>query len=303
MHKIFFTTYYQHLNIYNNFFDDQPISALTTNKVTIRNNLENSKDDLWSVEIYLPGNQLDSGLAVKLKQLASDENLALMDYKIDEEIDENSDWQEHYNSTIKPIEIGNFFISAKIHQNICPIGKTGIYLDASRAFGTGDHETTKGCIEALLNLSDKKINNVLDIGTGSGILSLVAKKLWPDSLIYACDNDPIAVNIAKENAEFNQLEINFFQNTDFISQDLKQQFDQKDPTYDLITSNILLAPLIMFAPEIRKLCTPRGYVVLSGLLQNQLDELLAVYTNLGFTKDNLIIENNWVILTLSLTSK
>ncbi|WP_341792490.1 50S ribosomal protein L11 methyltransferase [Rickettsia endosymbiont of Gonocerus acuteangulatus] len=142
-------------------------------------------------------------------------------------------------------------------------------IEASRAFGTGNHETTSGCIEALEYLKAIKANKILDIGTGSGILSFIAKKLWNEAEILACDIDDASVEIAKENASFNNSNIKFYQNT---SENilLDSYYNSK---FDLVISNILALPLIKLSTQISNLMNKNGYLVLSGFLDNQLADV------------------------------
>ncbi|MGI4752602.1 MAG: 50S ribosomal protein L11 methyltransferase, partial [Janthinobacterium lividum] len=129
-------------------------------------------------------------------------------------------------------------------------------------------------------------------GTGSGILSFIAEKLWNEAEILACDIDNASVEIAKENASFNNSNIKFYQNT---SENilLDSYYNSK---FDLVISNILALPLIELSTQISNLMNKNGYLVLSGFLDNQLADVRDAYEKIGFEVKEIIYKNTWVIL-------
>lgn len=88
-----------------------------------------------------------------------------------------------YQKQLKPIIINRFFIGSKFYKNDCPDKKIPIYIEASREFGTGEHATTSGCIEAMEFLHNFHFENIFDIGTGTGILCFAAERTWPSAKI------------------------------------------------------------------------------------------------------------------------
>ena len=203
-YKISFTTYFKQLEnfeeIINNIFEET-LLAVSTHEIDSQT-IDSLPQDIWLVEIYL--SDMDSHSTEQLKKASSLENLTIISSITVDKI-EDADWVSIYQTNLKPIEIDNFFISSKIHLNDCPKNKTGIFIEASRAFGTGDHATTSGCIEALTGLSHLKFNNIIDVGCGTGILSFVAKHLWFHADVFGCDIEEVAADIARANAEFNNL--------------------------------------------------------------------------------------------------
>jgi ribosomal protein L11 methyltransferase len=144
------------------------------------------------------------------------------------------------------------------------------------------------------SLADLEFNAILDLGCGSGILAFAAEKLWPKAKVLACDIEEVAVDIANQNAITNGSKILFYQNNE--EQIISPPHDQM--RFDLIVSNILASPLISLSQEISKYITPDGYLILSGFLEFQLEEVQRVYESLQFEIVNTITKNKWVILVV-----
>ena len=198
---------------------------------------------------------------------------------------------------MKPVEIGRFFIGSIVHKNLCPKDKNGIFIEASRAFGTGQHETTAGCVQALELLASQKFDRILDLGSGTGILAFASEILWPQAKILACDIESVSIEIAKNNAEFNNSGVVFYQNT-------PEQIvlpDQSDIKFNLIISNILATPLIELSSKIKLIAEPGCYIILAGFLDYQQKEIISVYQKSGFVLKHTINNNSWIILTMQLS--
>jgi ribosomal protein L11 methyltransferase len=207
---------------------------------------------------------------------------------------EDKDWVAEYQKQLKPIEIGRFFITSSTMNVKCPKNKIPIYIEASRAFGTGDHATTSLCIDAMNSLKDSPIRTVFDIGTGSGILSFVAEKIWPTAKILACDIEEVSIKIAKDNIVCNNSNAYFYQNSE---QDLNipREWEKK---FDLIVSNILASPLISMSKTIRNLAHKNTIVILSGFLDYQVPDVVEAYGISGFSVLNDLEKDRWIILML-----
>ncbi len=209
---------------------------------------------------------------------------------------EARDWVAESQKLLPPIEAGRFFVYGSHDQEKLPDGKIGLEIEAGPAFGTGQHETTKGCLVALDRAFREgfKPKNALDLGCGSGILALAIAKLWPDGVIIGSDIDPISVETAIENARKNhELRIRFLAADGLDSPEIAQA-----QPFDLIVSNILAGPLIAFAPAIWTVAQPGGMVILSGLMRNQESETLAAYQQQGFQHIRSDHDGEWVMLTL-----
>lgn len=175
-----------------------------------------------------------------------------------------------------------------------------IQLDPGMAFGTGSHATTQLCLESLLAVmqGSRATQTVLDMGCGSGILAIAAKKLGA-SRVVAVDIDPIAVQTARNNAAENQVAI------ETVDADTPQALG--DAPFDLVVANILAQPLKLLAPAICRHVRPGGALLLSGILERQTQELLAVYQPLASHLGSLRVlaaRDGWVCLgTLGLNRK
>ena len=125
--------------------------------------------------------------------------------KYEIEVLPDEDWVAKSLESLKPIQIGQFFIHGSHDRDVVPGGVIPIEIDAAQAFGTGHHESTFGCIREITRLlNSRKFYSALDIGTGTGLLSIAVAKIARIP-VFATDLDPIAVNIAKENVTINQV--------------------------------------------------------------------------------------------------
>lgn len=168
-------------------------------------------------------------------------------------------------------------------------GLIGLKIDAATAFGSGEHPTTQGCLKLFVKLAKKyKFNYVLDMGCGSGVLSIAAKKLQPTIWVTGVDIEAEAVRRTRLNTRLNACERNYkvicsvgFQNPE------TQNF------YDLCFANILAKPLMRLAPEMQRYIKPDGYVITSGLLDKQAPMVIQAYKACGFAVDSKISIQGW----------
>lgn len=292
--KLSFQTLFCHLDILEDFINqnfDHILQGISTYEIESKT-IESLHNDIWKFEAYFNTEPDYSTTKNLIDKFAQKQSILILDEITFEKI-EDQDWISLYQNSIKPIEIGNFFISSKIHKNLCPKDKVGIYIDASRAFGTGEHATTIGCIEAMLNLKAHNFKNIIDVGTGTGILSFIAEKLWPKAKILGCDIEEVAIEIAKDNGNFNNSEVSFYVNSgdQIITQD--KRLNQ----FDLIVSNILAGPLINFAGSFKTLSNKGTYIIISGFLENQTHDVLESFEHQGFELVGQISKGLWQILS------
>lgn len=157
------------------------------------------------------------------------------------------------------------------------------------AFGTGHHATTLGCLHALDALAAEGLHpaRVLDLGCGTAVLAMAAARVWPEAQVIASDIDTQAVDVARANAAANGLAgIRCIEATGLDHPGIAGA-----APYDLIFANILKGPLIELAPAIAKAAAPGCAVILSGILNEQADEILAVYARLGFN----LVEHRMIV--------
>jgi len=191
------------------------------------------------------------------------------------------DWVAYYQSRTPPVTIGNFFVFPSHFKDAVPDGLVGIKLDAGPAFGTGEHESTSGCLVALERLQGQgfAVDRGLDMGCGSAILAIAMARLWPSAAIVAVDNDPDSVRTALENVADNDCVGSV---SVAISDGYGSAIVQSAAPYELIAANILARPLMAMAPDAASSLAFGGYGVLSGILSEQADMVVDSYKSAGF---------------------
>jgi ribosomal protein L11 methyltransferase len=175
-------------------------------------------------------------------------------------------------------------------------------IDASLAFGTGQHATTKGCLEALdrLERQGRRFANIADIGTGTGLLAFAALALWPEAKCIATDIDPVAIDVARENATINGVKSGHAAGELLlaVAEGMKSPLIAARAPFDLTIANILAGPLIELAPDFGKVLAPAGTVMLAGLLEPQADEVIGAYERNGLRLQDRG-SGEWPVLILS----
>ena len=222
-------------------------------------------------------------------QSAKLSNIVLPPYKITKLESEN--WLKDYVIEFPHFEVAEFCIYG-IHEKTPPqSNKTLLQIYAATAFGS-NHPTTLSCINAISELKKNGFTpaKILDIGTGSGILSLCAAKLWPSSEITASDIDDEAVIVTTSNTETNNLnsQIKAIQSNGYQNKLISQT-----APYDLILSNILANPLINFAPDLSSCLKSKGYCILSGFIDNQTEDVISAHRQQGLRLIKLYSLENW----------
>jgi len=192
----------------------------------------------------------------------------------------DQDWVSHVQRNLPPVEVGRFFLFGNHDAHKVPKSSIGLLIEASMAFGTGQHGTTKGCLLVLNDLIAEGVSpkKIIDIGCGTAVLAMAAAKIW-DETIIASDIDPTAVAVTKINLISNKLEqkVSCIQSKGFSHPSISEE-----GPYDLIFANILKGPLIDMVPEFSEHCAFGGTIILSGLLNEQYDEVLRAYIRAGF---------------------
>ena len=202
----------------------------------------------------------------------------------------NKDWLKENRSSFPSINIDNFYIYGSHIKKECSENKIPIKIDASFAFGTGSHETTRSCLNSLTYLS--KIYNpksVLDYGCGTGILGIASKKIFKNNKITFVDIDINALKLTKQNLRLNNI---ISREISLSKSNTIKNFNKKK-YYDLIFANILFGPLTSLAPRLKFISKPNSFIVLSGLLSNQITNIVNRYKMFGFKLKKKIIINGW----------
>jgi ribosomal protein L11 methyltransferase len=158
-------------------------------------------------------------------------------------------------------------------------------IEAGLAFGTGQHDTTTGCLIALDRLKRQgfRARDLIDVGTGTGLLAFAALHLWPSARAIASDIDPVAVAVTRENAQANAIRLGRgLRLLDTIAAPgVEHPRIQARAPYDLVIANILAGPLIELAPRLAAALAPGGRLILAGLLTAQAPRVAAAYRRQG----------------------
>ncbi len=192
-----------------------------------------------------------------------------------------------------PIRAGRFFVHGAHDADKRPPGLIPVCIEAGEAFGTGHHGTTEACLDALCRIArEERPANVLDLGTGSGVLAIAAAKLWR-APVTAGDIDPIAVRVARENVRSNGVAP---QVRTVLASGVNHAAIHENAPFDLIIANILARPLRRLARDIAHQLAPGGALVLSGILGEQAARVLAVYQGHRITSQQRLTYGDWVTL-------
>jgi ribosomal protein L11 methyltransferase len=199
---------------------------------------------------------------------------------------QNQDWSNEWKSRIRSVTIGRLWVGPPWEEK--PSDKVCVVVEPKMAFGTGDHPTTSLCLEAVDDyLATHPGAKVLDVGTGTGILAIAAKKLGAGEAL-GIDNDAISVTLAHECAFENKVE-----GLEFSGKNL----DEVQGTFDLVLANILANTLIEMAPHLAQ--KMRDVIVLSGILTHQEAEVEKAFLAQGLVKLPSKIQGEWVRLMFS----
>ena len=206
------------------------------------------------------------------------------------------DWVAKVRRELVPVEAGRFFVYGSHDADKVPQGCEPLLIEAAMAFGTGHHGTTQGCLRALDRLANEGFTgqSVIDVGCGTAVLAMGAARIWPGEVL-ASDIDEVAVEVARANVTANGLEGRV---TCLEAGGLENAEIQAAAPFDLIFANILKGPLIELAPGLTANLVPGGVLILSGLLNEQADEVVAVYSQNGNSVAHREEIGDWTTLTL-----
>ena len=207
-----------------------------------------------------------------------------------------TDWVAKVKRELSPVVAGRFFVYGSHDADKIPEGSEPLLIEAAMAFGTGHHGTTLGCLRALDRLASAGFigTNVVDIGCGTAVLAMAAARIWPNPVV-ASDIDEVAVDVAAANVSCNDLDGRV---TCLVAAGFEHETLHSAAPYDLIFANILKGPLIELAPDMAAHSAQGGIVILSGLLVEQAEDVLAAYDANGFDCETREDIGEWSCLTL-----
>jgi ribosomal protein L11 methyltransferase len=252
---------------------------------------ENAATAGWRVEAYFEDAPELALVVAELSEVATPTGLS-----IEAVPDEN--WVSISQAALPPVVAGRFIVHGS--HDTARVGHRlwAIEIDAGEAFGTAHHATTLGCLLALDGLARSrpaKLRRVLDLGCGSGVLAIAAARVLPAAKILASDIDPAAVAVARANVARNRargrVEV-------ICATGLAHPVLRRAQPFDLVLANILAGPLIAMAPDLARAIRRGGIAVLSGILIEQVYEVEAAWTHVGFCLRQKRLLNGWAVLCL-----
>ena len=277
--------------------DISPLAWLDFPPVLMTSESDGARPDEWRLDAYFDREPTGEMLDLLATLAPSAAGTAPVVERV-----EDRDWVTLSQQGLEPIRAGRFFVHTPPHRDQAPADSIALEIDAGRAFGTGQHETTTGCLIALsgLKAGGAAVANLLDLGTGTGLLAFAALKLWPAARAAASDNDPVAIEVSEENAAINgvkpgrargQLELLVAEGMDHV------RLRSRAP-FDLVIANILAGPLIALAPSVAAAIAPGGRLILAGLLDHQAPAVAAAYRRQGMMLTGRVERGEWPTLVM-----
>jgi ribosomal protein L11 methyltransferase len=265
----------------------------------IDENLLNKDQESVIIRAYLPENEQGRETLIALRQSIS--RLRDRDYGLDFGALEiavrtlsNSDWENEWKKHYRPFPVGEkLYIAPQWIDVEPPPERVNLRLDPGLAFGTGMHHSTQLCLR-LLELTVKEGGSLLDIGCGSGILSIAALLLGADRAV-GVDIDQVAARVAAENGALNNLhppKLQFLTANILQNPDLCRQLGQ----FDILVANIVADVIISLAPMVLNLIKPNGYLIASGIIEERLPDVLSALDAVGLAVIREKSEQGWVAI-------
>lgn len=211
----------------------------------------------------------------------------------------DTDWVSESQKGTPPIRAGRFYVHTPDYAPDPDL--INFIIPAAQAFGTGQHETTAGCLEVLsaMKATGMRARSIADIGTGTGLLAFAAGKLWPSARVTASDIDPICADVVHTNADLNSVPIGSLPNqvTMVIADGMEDPLLRLRGPYDLLIANILAGPLVELAPDFAEATSPGGSLLLAGLLSgDQESAVRRAYRRVGFRLAGRLERGDWAVL-------
>ena len=209
---------------------------------------------------------------------------------------DEEDWAHAWKAYFWPQKISRRLVVKPTWREYAPEGdEIVIELDPGMAFGTGTHPTTSLCA-VLIEKYLKKGHHFLDVGTGSGILMIIAARLGADR-VCGIDKDENAVKIAAANLKLNSIQPGRFQVT------AANRVDETRDTYDMVAANIFTHIILDLLTDIKRVLNPGGMFICSGIIEKNKDQVTEALRDIGFEIVEIATEEDWVAITSRLTAK
>jgi ribosomal protein L11 methyltransferase len=256
---------------------------------------EDRPDD-WLLEAWLP-RRPTRGDKAAVAALFADETPELAVEKLPE-----TDWLVLSQQGLEPVSAGPFYVHTPDHRPIDDKAVRNFVIPASQAFGTGQHETTAGCLTMLGVMKQRGVivRNFVDVGTGTGLLAFAALHLWPRAVATASDIDRVCADVIAQNAAANGVPqgAGAGELTSVVAPGLDHPLLAVRGPYDLVIANILAGPLIELAPDFGRALVPGGHLLLAGLLTTQEASVRTACRHAGLRLAARMVNGDWSILWL-----
>ena len=252
-----------------------------------------AQPDAWQLDVYLE-QRPDGALVDALRALAP--SAAEVEPRIERV--EDADWVTISQRWLEPIRAGRFFVHTAAHAAEAPDDVIPFHIEAGRAFGTGHHETTAGCLAMLdaLEQAGARFARIADVGTGTGLLAFAAHALWPEAILVASDIDPVSIEVVATNMVANGIPPHAIGLA--VADGMSDAALDPAQPFDLVIANILAGPLVTMAADIVNATAPGGTILLAGLLASQAQHVLDAYAKLGAQPAHRLERGDWSILAL-----
>ena len=227
------------------------------------------------------------------KALARSLNLDA-DLQIEISKKQNKDWLDEYKKGVAPVAVGKFYVRPSWCERSQDRALIDLLIDPALAFGSGHHESTNMCLALLSELTHAGMS-ALDVGCGSGILSIAMKKLG--AKVSACDTDEQAVSATQQNAEKNGVQIDqiWLGSVSSLGEQASSLSGRalcKDAQFDLVVANIIADVILILSTDLKKALKPGGKLVLSGILEKYKDRIEQAFSDLNFVQ--MKKQNEWL---------
>jgi ribosomal protein L11 methyltransferase len=190
----------------------------------------------------------------------------------------NIDWIKQYQDSVKAVEVGKFYVRPSWNKE--KEDKINIIIDPALSFGSGHHETTSSCLEAISEYV-KKDDEVLDVGTGSGILAIAASKLG--AKVDICDTDEVCIKDTKTNYNLNNV---------IFNKSWLGSANKAEKKYNVVIANIVADVLVLISKDLKNCLKDNGILIISGILDKHIDKVLKKFEDIEQLK--LIHKNEWI---------
>ena len=275
---------------------DDGIPGLADPPVLLTHEPDPDRPDRWQLEAFFT-DRPDAAVIAAIEALVPSAGRGTA--RIERVPDD--DWVTMSQAGLAPIVAGRFFVYTSASAAPVPPDAVALRIEASRAFGTGHHETTAGCLWAIEQLAreGRRFAHILDLGTGTGLLAFAASRIWRRAHVVASDIDPVSIAIAAGNATVNRVPLGrrAGQVELRVAAGLGDRRIAATP-YGLLLANILAEPLIALAPAIAEALMPGGTLVLAGLLTSQAEAVTVAYRRQGLRLERRERRGEWTILRL-----